>query len=582
LRRLAALRLLLPLLRPYAGRATLAAAALLLAAGLVLLLGQGVRQLIDQGFAGGPDGGRGALDRAALATGAVVAALAVSTAARFYTVSWLGERVAADLRKRAFAHALTLDATTFETLRTGDVLTRLLADVALLQGLIGSAVSLWLRNLLTAAGGLAMMVATSPRLAAIAVAVVPVVVVPPVLAGRRERERSRLAQDRVADLGAFATETLGALPLVQAFTAEARAAARFGALAEDAARAQLARVRVRAVMILAVILLGFGAITFTLWTGGREVVAGRLSGGTLSAFVFYAVIVSSSMAAMSEVWGEVQRAGGAAERLGELLDQRPAIRAPAHPRPLPPAAGRAAFDRVTFRYPSRPDRPALQEVSFALAPGETVALVGPSGAGKSTVFQLLLRFHDPGEGRVLLDGADLSGLDPGQARSRFALVPQEAAIFGASVADNIRFGRPDATEAELRAAARAAAADQFIEALPEGYETFLGERGVRLSGGQRQRIAIARAVLRDAPILLLDEATSALDAESEALVQQALARLARGRTTLVIAHRLATVRGADRILVLDEGQFVAEGTHEVLLREGGLYARLAALQFQAA
>jgi len=577
-RRLAALRLLLPLLRPYAGRAALAAVALLLAAGLVLLLGQGVRRLIDQGFAGGP----GALDHAALVTGAVVAALAVSTAVRFYAVSWLGERVAADLRKRAFAHTITLDATAFETLRTGDVLTRLLADVALLQGLIGSAVSLWLRNLLTAAGGLAMMIATSPHLAAIAVAVVPLVVIPPVLAGRRERQRSRLAQDRVADLGAYATETLGALPLVQAFTAESRAATRFAALAEDAVAAQLARVRVRAVMILAVILLGFGAITFTLWTGGREVVAGRLSGGTLSAFVFYAVLVASSAASMSEVWGEVQRAGGAAERLGELLDQRPAIRAPAHPRPLPPVSGRVAFERVTFRYPSRPERPALQDVSFALAPGETVALVGPSGAGKSTVFQLLLRFHDPDQGRVLLDGADLRDLDPAAFRARIALVPQEPAIFGASVAENIRFGRPDATDAELRAAARAAAADGFIEALPEGYDTFLGERGLRLSGGQRQRIAIARAVLRDAPVLLLDEATSALDAESEALVQQALARLARGRTTLVIAHRLATVRGADRILVLDEGRLVAEGTHEALLREGGLYARLAALQFQAA
>jgi ATP-binding cassette subfamily B protein len=335
-------------------------------------------------------------------------------------------------------------------------------------------------------------------------------------------------------------------------------------------------------MILAVILLGFGAITFTLWTGGREVVAGRLSGGTLSAFVFYAVLVASSAASMSEVWGEVQRAGGAAERLGELLDQRPAIRAPAHPRPLPPVSGRVAFDGVTFRYPSRPERPALQDVSFALAPGETVALVGPSGAGKSTVFQLLLRFHDPDQGRVLLDGADLRDLDPAAFRARIALVPQEPAIFGASVAENIRFGRPDATDAELRAAARAAAADGFIEALPEGYDTFLGERGLRLSGGQRQRIAIARAVLRDAPVLLLDEATSALDAESEALVQQALARLARGRTTLVIAHRLATVRGADRILVLDEGRLIAEGTHEALLREGGLYARLAALQFQAA
>jgi len=576
-KRVGALRLLVPMLRPYAGRAALAGVALLTAAGLVLVLGQGMRRLIDHGFTGAA-----ALDRAALVMGGVVALLGVSTAARFYTVSWLGERVAADLRRRAFDHALTLDVEAFETLRTGDVLTRLLADVALLQGLIGSAVSLWLRNVLTGLGGLGMLLVTSPFLALIVVAVVPFVVAPPVLAGARERRRSRAAQDRVADMGAFATETLGALPVVQAFTAEGMARERFAALAEAAVGAALARVRVRAVMILAVILLGFGAITFTLWVGGREVVAGRMTGGVLSAFVFYAVLVASSVASVSEVWGEVQRAAGAAERIGELLGERPRIVAPTRPQRLPAATGRFGFEGVVFHYPSRPDRAALEEVRFAVSPGETVALVGPSGAGKSTMLQLLLRFHDPQAGRVVMEGVDLRALDPAALRARIALVPQDPVIFGADAFENIRFGRPGASDAEVRAAARAAAADGFIEALPEGYETFLGERGVRLSGGQRQRIAIARAILRDAPVLLLDEATSALDAESEALVQGAIGRLARGRTTLVIAHRLATVRRADRILVLDAGRLVAEGTHEALLREGGLYARLAALQFQVA
>jgi len=577
LKQVGALRLLLPMLRPYAGRAALAGVALLLAAALVLALGQGLRELIDHGFRGAK-----ALDGTALAMGGLVALLGVSTAARFYAVSWLGERVAADLRRRAFDHAVTLDAQAFETMRTGDLLARLLGDVALLQGLIGSAVSVWLRNMVTAAGALAMLLVTSPFLGLIVVAVVPVVVAPPLVAGRRERKRSRAAQDRVGDLGAFATETLGALPVVQAFTAEAMVRGRFATLAEAAVGAALARVRVRAVLILAVILLGFGAITFTLWVGGREVVAGRMSGGVLSAFVFYAVLVASSVASLSEVWGEVQRAAGAAARIGELLAERPGVVAPARPRALPSATGRFGFEAVSFHYPSRPGRAALERVSFAVAPGETVALVGPSGAGKSTMLQLLLRFYDPAQGRVTMEGVDLRDLDPAALRARVALVPQDAVIFGADAWENIRFGRPGASDAEVRAAARAAAADEFLEALPDGYGTFLGERGVRLSGGQRQRIAIARAILRDAPVLLLDEATSALDAESEALVQAAIGRLARGRTTLVIAHRLATVRRADRILVMEAGRIVAAGAHDQLLREGGLYARLAALQFQAA
>lgn len=555
-----------------------ASAALALAAALVLLLGQGVRRLIDTGFAPG-DVGR--LNEAAAVMAGVVAALGASTAARYYLVSWLGERVAADMRATLFDRVLMLGPGVFETLRTGDVLTRLTADTSLLQTLIGSAVSVWLRSALVASGALAMLVVTSPFLALIVVAVVPLVVLPLVLFGRRERALARAAQDRIADLGAYAEETVNALRTVQAYTHEAVDRARFRGRLEDSVAAALRRVAVRSGLILAVILLGFGAITFSLWVGGLEVVHGRLSGGALSAFVFYAVLVATSVTSMSELWGEVQRAAGSAGRIAELLAEAPGIEAPPRPVALPPsgsAGARAAFEAVSFHYPSRPDAAALRGLSLTVAPGETVALVGPSGAGKTTVFQLLLRFHDPSAGRVTLDGVDLREADPDAVRRRIALVAQEPVIFGADVWDNIRYGRPEATDAEVRAAAHAASAD-FVDALPQGFSTFLGERGVRLSGGQRQRIAIARAVLRDAPLLLLDEATSALDAESEAAVQAALARLSRGRTTLVIAHRLATVRRADRILVLEEGGVVATGTHAQLVGEGGLYARLAALQF---
>ena len=579
LNKLSALRLLLPYLRPYRLRAGLAAVALALAAGLVLLLGQGVRRLIDFGFS---TGSAAHLNEAALAMAGVILALGLSTGARFYQISWLGERVAADLRAALFAQVLRLSPAFFETMRTGDVLTRLTNDTSQLQNLVGSAVSQWLRSALMALGALVMLVVTSPKLAALVIAVVPLVVAPLILFGRRERKLSRSAQDRIADLGAYAEETVNALRTVQAFTHEGVDRARFGTRVEDSVGAALRRARVRAGLIMAVIVLGFGAITFSLWVGGLEVVEGRMSGGELSAFVFYAILVATSVASMSELWGEVQRAAGSADRIAELLAEVPTVAAPAHPVRLPtPAPGRVAFEAVRFQYPSRPDTAALDGFSLMVEPGETVALVGPSGAGKTTVFQMLLRFYDPQGGRVVLDGVDVRDADPAAVRGRIGLVSQDPVIFGANVWDNIRYGRPDATDHEVRAAAQAAAAG-FLDDLPQGYDTFLGERGVRLSGGQRQRVAIARAILRDAPVLLLDEATSALDAESEALVQQALAALSEGRTTLVIAHRLATVRRADRIVVMEAGRVVATGPHERLVREGGLYARLAELQFAGA
>jgi len=577
---LTSLRVLLPHLRPYIGRALAASVALLVAAGLLLGLGQGLRRLIDEGF--GPSTSPELLNQAALGMFAIVAALGAATSTRFYLVSWLGERVAGDLRRAVFNHVLTLSPAYFETARTGDILSRLTADIAVLQTLVGTAISQSLRNVLIAVGASVMLVVTSAKLATLTLVVVPVVVVPLILFGRRERKLSRSAQERVADLAATAEETVNGLPTVQAFTHEPADRARFSAEVERSVGAALSRIMSRAILILIVILLGFGAITFSLWVGGRDVVAGRMTGGELSAFVFYAVLLASSVASISEIWGEIQRAAAASDRLLEILAVAPEIAAPAAPVALPPSRGRVAFEDVGFHYPSRPDTPALADFSLALEPGETVALVGPSGAGKTTVLQLLLRFRDPQQGRVLVDGVDIRAVDPQALRARLGLVAQEPMIFSASVAENIRYGRPDATDAQVLEAARAAAAADFIAALPAGMDTHLGARGVTLSGGQRQRIAIARAILRDPPILLLDEATSALDAESEQAVQQALATAARGRTTLVVAHRLATVRRADRIVVMEAGRIVATGTHDALVRAGGLYARLAALQFTEA
>ena len=570
------LRLLLPFLRPYLWHVAGASLALLVAAGLFLGAGQGLRHLIDSGFG---KHNPASLNVAALIMFGVVAALGFATYARYSLISWLGERVGADLRRALYDHVITLSPGYFETARTGDILSRMTADISVLQALVGSAISMWVRNALTAVGALALLVATSPKLAGIVVVVVPIVVVPLIAFGRREKKLSRVAQDRVGDLGAYAEETLNALSTVQAFTHEPIDQALFSGRIEQSVAAAVRRIRTRALLILVVILLGFGAITFSLWVGGQDVIAGRMTGGDLAAFVFYAVMLASAGGTLSELWGEMQRAAGAADRLTDLLAEQPAIAAPAYPQRFPDAApGAVAFERVGFRYPSRPEAPALDGLSFSVRPGETVALVGPSGAGKTTVFQLLLRFYDAQSGTVRVDGVDVRDADPAALRARLAVVPQDPVIFSANAWDNIRYGRPGANDDEVRGAVSAAAAD-FLFALPEGLDTFLGEKGVRLSGGQRQRVAIARAILRRAPILLLDEATSALDAESEAAVQHALTVLAHGCTTLVVAHRLATVRRADRIVVIERGQVVAEGTHDALVREAGLYARLADLQF---
>jgi ATP-binding cassette subfamily B protein len=576
--RISSLTLLLVYLRPYRRQAIGAGAALLAASAFLLALGQGVRRLIDLGFA---SDSAVHLNTAALGMFGVVSLLAVATFTRFYLISWLGERIAGDLRRDIFERVISLSPAFLETARTGDILTRLTSDISVLQTLIGSAISMWMRNAILLVGAFALLIATSPKLTALIVLVIPLVLLPLVVFGRRERRLSRAAQDRVADLGAYAEETINALRTVQAFTHEPLDRARFSAEIERAVAAATRRITSRATLLFSVIFLGFGAIIFSLWIGGRDVIAGRMSAGALSAFLFYAVVLAMAAAQMSELWGELQRAGGAADRLQELLQERPTIAAPGRPALLPARPeGRVRFDNVTFRYPARPEAAALANIDLEVHPGETVALVGPSGAGKTTVLQLLLRFYDPQKGIVRLDGIDISAVDPTELRKRMAIVPQDPVIFSTSAWENIRFGRPEASDAEIIAAAHAAHAAGFLTALPEGYQTFLGEKGVRLSGGQRQRIAIARAILRDPAVLLLDEATSALDAESEQAVQMAMAALSRGRTTIVIAHRLATVRSADRIVVLEAGRIVASGTHDALMREPGTYARLARLQFE--
>ncbi len=571
------LRRLFAFVRPYRGRVALAAIALTVAAGTVLTFGALLRWLVDQGFAAGE---AHRLDQALAALLATVLVLAVATFARAYFVSWLGERVAADLRNAVFTNVIRLSPGFFEMTRTGEVLSRLTTDTTVLQVVVGSSASMAVRNVLLVVGGVAMMAVTSLKLTALALLVVPVVVAPIILFGRRVRALSRASQDRIGDVGADIDERINAVRTVQAFNREADESDRFRTLVEAAFVAAIRRSLARAALAAVVIVLVFSAIGVVLWIGGHDAIAGRISPGDLSAFIFYAVIVAGSVGSISEFAADLQRAAGASERLFELLDARPAVVAPAKPQRLStPARGAVALEKVTFHYPTRPERAALRDVTFTVAPGETVALVGPSGAGKTTVFQLLLRFYDPEHGRVLMDGVDIARADPAEVRARIGLVPQDPVIFATDVATNIRYGRPDASDAEVRAAAEAAQALEFIERLPQGFATNLGERGVRLSGGQRQRIAIARALLRDPALLLLDEATSALDAESERLVQQALERLMATRTVIVIAHRLATVKRADRILVLDEGRLVASGTHDQLVAQGGLYARLAALQF---
>ena len=568
---------LMPFVLRYPGRFLGALLALFVAALATLAIPLAVRRMIDLGF--GADSGA-KIDQYFLAILGVVAVLSLASAARYYLVTTIGERVVADLRAAVFARIMSLDAGFFDSARAGEISSRLTADTVQIKSAVGSTASVALRNALLLVGAMAMMVITSPKLSALVLIAIPAVMLPLFGFGRAVRKRSRLAQDKLADATAFAVEAIGAVRTVQAMTAEEAAKVRFDSAVEEAFDAAQGATRSRSFLTAIAIFLAFASVVLVLWSGAQAVLANQMTPGTLGQFVLYAVFAAGALGALSEVWGEISQTAGAAERIVELLHIEPAIKAPAVPLTLPMRPrGEVKFESVTYAYSSRRDAPVLNEVTFSAAPGERIAIVGPSGGGKSTLFHLLLRFDDPQSGKILFDGVEIAKTDPREVRRNIALVPQEPAIFAASIADNIRYGKPGASDEEVKRAAETALVDEFVRNLPQGFNTPVGERGVTLSGGQRQRLAIARAVLRDAPLLLLDEATSALDAESEALVQKALERIMAGRTSLVIAHRLATVLSADRIVVLQKGRIVEEGTHAKLSASGGLYSRLAALQF---